>query len=347
MHNMALLEKVALDYLLTLLAGEKAAGIPLPIREIAFNKLRGDEKKLAAQEAEAAAEAVAADRVAADAATAAAAAPSDAAAAPSDAAAAAAATAEAKAGGAASSARTCDRRIGPAGRPEVRHQRVSRRRGRLRRPGEPGEPAAARSKAEGHAGVPRVLRDANAASKALTERGQGIHPRRGAAQPGLQLSLPDGHRKGRGAYMWDVDGNRYIDFLQAGGPTVLGSNYAPVREKVIEVAQPMRAGDRPVPRVRAQAGRAGQPAHAHRRDAAHARLGHRGGHGRHPRGAHPHRQEEDHQGRRRLPRLERPDGLRAARPRHRALRGQGHPDAAPPRTPRSSTPTTWAPCAAC
>ena len=55
-HNMALLEKVALDYLLTLLAGEKAAAIPLPIREIAFDKLRADEKKLAAQEHEAALE---------------------------------------------------------------------------------------------------------------------------------------------------------------------------------------------------------------------------------------------------------------------------------------------------
>jgi len=38
-----------------------------------------------------------------------------------------------------------------------------------------------------------------------------------------------------GAYLWDVDGNRYIDFLQAGGPTVLGSNYAPVRDKVIQL----------------------------------------------------------------------------------------------------------------
>ncbi|HEV2636966.1 MAG TPA: aminotransferase class III-fold pyridoxal phosphate-dependent enzyme [Actinocrinis sp.] len=41
--------------------------------------------------------------------------------------------------------------------------------------------------------------------------------------------------KAEGAYLTDADGNRYIDFLQAGGPTVLGSNYAPVREKVIEL----------------------------------------------------------------------------------------------------------------
>jgi glutamate-1-semialdehyde 2,1-aminomutase len=37
--------------------------------------------------------------------------------------------------------------------------------------------------------------------------------------------------------MIDVDGNQYIDFLQAGGPTMLGSNYPLVREKVIEMLQ--------------------------------------------------------------------------------------------------------------
>ncbi|MFC7484069.1 aminotransferase class III-fold pyridoxal phosphate-dependent enzyme [Luedemannella flava] len=38
-----------------------------------------------------------------------------------------------------------------------------------------------------------------------------------------------------GAYLTDRDGNTYIDFLQAGGPTILGSNYAPVNERVAEV----------------------------------------------------------------------------------------------------------------
>ncbi len=41
--------------------------------------------------------------------------------------------------------------------------------------------------------------------------------------------------KADGAYLWDADGNQYIDFLQAGGPVMLGNNYAPVRNKVIEV----------------------------------------------------------------------------------------------------------------
>lgn len=41
--------------------------------------------------------------------------------------------------------------------------------------------------------------------------------------------------KADGAYLYDIDGNEYIDFLQAGGPTVLGSNYPAVREKVFEL----------------------------------------------------------------------------------------------------------------
>ena len=58
---------------------------------------------------------------------------------------------------------------------------------------------------------------------------------------GVQHNLAFNHpfpiviEKADGAYLWDIDGNRYIDFLQAGGPTMLGSNYKPVRDKVIEL----------------------------------------------------------------------------------------------------------------
>lgn len=41
--------------------------------------------------------------------------------------------------------------------------------------------------------------------------------------------------KAEGAYLYDADGNRYIDFLQGGGPTVLGSNPPVVREQVEEL----------------------------------------------------------------------------------------------------------------
>jgi L-ribulose-5-phosphate 4-epimerase len=46
-HNMALLEKCALTYLLALMTERKVTRIPLPVREIAFAKLKADEKKFA------------------------------------------------------------------------------------------------------------------------------------------------------------------------------------------------------------------------------------------------------------------------------------------------------------
>jgi len=74
-----------------------------------------------------------------------------------------------------------------------------------------------------------------ARSKTLTDEAKQYIP--GGVQHNLAFNypFPIAIEKADGAYMWDVDGNRYIDFLQAGGPTVLGSNYAPVREKVMEV----------------------------------------------------------------------------------------------------------------
>ncbi len=41
--------------------------------------------------------------------------------------------------------------------------------------------------------------------------------------------------RAEGAYLYDKDGNRHIDFLQAGGPTVLGSNYPAVKEKILHL----------------------------------------------------------------------------------------------------------------
>ncbi len=72
-------------------------------------------------------------------------------------------------------------------------------------------------------------------SKAMTDEAKKYIP--GGVQHNLAFNhpFPLAITKADGAYLYDVDGNRYIDFLQAGGPTVLGSNYKPVQEKVIEV----------------------------------------------------------------------------------------------------------------
>lgn len=69
-------------------------------------------------------------------------------------------------------------------------------------------------------------------SRALTDEAKQVIP--GGVQHNLAFNypFPIAIRKADGAYLWDEDGHRYIDFLQAGGPTLLGSNYAPVREKV-------------------------------------------------------------------------------------------------------------------
>jgi ribulose-5-phosphate 4-epimerase/fuculose-1-phosphate aldolase len=45
-HNVDVLEKCALAYLLALLSGSKVSKIPLLVREVAFTKLRKDQKKV-------------------------------------------------------------------------------------------------------------------------------------------------------------------------------------------------------------------------------------------------------------------------------------------------------------
>jgi glutamate-1-semialdehyde 2,1-aminomutase len=74
-----------------------------------------------------------------------------------------------------------------------------------------------------------------AGSRALAERARQFIP--GGVQHNLAFNFPFplAIEKADGAFLWDVDGNRYIDFLQSGGPGLLGNNYAPVREKVFEV----------------------------------------------------------------------------------------------------------------
>lgn len=74
-----------------------------------------------------------------------------------------------------------------------------------------------------------------AKSKAITAEAKNFIP--GGVQHNLAFNYPFPMcmTKAEGAYMEDIDGNRYVDFLQAGGPTILGSNYPAVKEKVFEL----------------------------------------------------------------------------------------------------------------
>jgi glutamate-1-semialdehyde 2,1-aminomutase len=74
-------------------------------------------------------------------------------------------------------------------------------------------------------------------SKRLNEEARKYIP--GGVQHNLAFNypFPIAVSKAQGPYLWDVDGNRYIDFLQAGGPTLLGNNYPAVQEKVTELVR--------------------------------------------------------------------------------------------------------------
>ncbi len=72
-------------------------------------------------------------------------------------------------------------------------------------------------------------------SKHMIEEAKTYIP--GGVQHNLAFNYPFPlvFTKAEGPYLYDLDGHRYFDFLQAGGPTVLGSNPPEVRDQVIEL----------------------------------------------------------------------------------------------------------------
>jgi glutamate-1-semialdehyde 2,1-aminomutase len=74
-------------------------------------------------------------------------------------------------------------------------------------------------------------------SKQMTDMARQYIP--GGVQHNLAFNYPFPIviNRAEGPYLYDVDGNRYIDFLQAGGPTVLGNNPPEIREKVFNLLE--------------------------------------------------------------------------------------------------------------
>ena len=74
-----------------------------------------------------------------------------------------------------------------------------------------------------------------AVSKAMIEEAKTVIP--GGVQHNLAFNYPFPIviERAEGAKLYDVDGNWYYDLLQAGGPTILGSNPPAVREQVIQL----------------------------------------------------------------------------------------------------------------
>jgi len=72
-------------------------------------------------------------------------------------------------------------------------------------------------------------------SHAMTDEAKTYIP--GGVQHNLSFNFPFPlvFTKAEGPYLHDLDGHRYFDFLQAGGPTVLGSNPPEVLNQVIDL----------------------------------------------------------------------------------------------------------------
>jgi L-ribulose-5-phosphate 4-epimerase len=213
--NMALLEKVSIAYLLALTTEVgRVYTVPAAIREIALTKLHKDESRIAAQLTGA----VPPVRVPADEAL------------PSAAAAAAAIAAEpAAAEPAAAEPAGESARLGYAISEYLDVDDTMRRLGAL---------VAQPVRGLRHDAMLDVLGYFDTkctASKEITDRARRRIP--GGVQHNLAFNFPFplAIDRAEGAYLSDRDGNTYIDFLQAGGPTILGSNYRPVNERVAAV----------------------------------------------------------------------------------------------------------------
>ena len=196
-----------------------------------------------------------------------------------------------------------------------------------------GRLAAAADPARQDAGVPGLLRDAVQEVEGGDRGGGQVHPGRRPAQPRLQPSVSPEHRQSGRRVPLGRRRQPLHRFPAGGRAHRPGQQLRTGARQDHRGAPRLRSGDGALSPVRARARQADQPAHAVRRDVSHAGQRLRGGHGRDSDREKLHRQEEDHQGRRRLPRLERPAGIRYAPPRHRCLRGSRHPRGLPPAHP--------------
>ena len=243
-HNMALLEKVALDYLLALLTDGRAEKVPLPIREIAFQKLRKDEKKLArpgrggARRARRGGGARGASETG------------------RGGGAGGRRRARARASGRRRPGGRGRRRVEPLRRParRLRHQPLSGRPRRLPAAGRPRLPAHPPHPPRRHGRLPRLVRRELPPQQGADRRGDGAHPRRRAAQPRLQLPLPAGHREGRGGAPVGRRRQRVHRLPPGRRPDRARQQLRAGAPQGRRGRRAVRSRHRPLPRVRAQAG---------------------------------------------------------------------------------------------
>lgn len=72
-------------------------------------------------------------------------------------------------------------------------------------------------------------------SKALGEDAKRYIPGGVEHQNGKHAPFPLFMRRGSGCHLWDVDGNRFVDFLMSSGPIILGHNHPELTAHVVHV----------------------------------------------------------------------------------------------------------------
>jgi glutamate-1-semialdehyde 2,1-aminomutase len=78
------------------------------------------------------------------------------------------------------------------------------------------------------------MNDISDSTAALLARNSAFIPG-GVSSSNRIIDPPIAFVKGEGAYLWDIDGKRYIDYHAAFAPFLLGHNFAPVNEAAINV----------------------------------------------------------------------------------------------------------------
>jgi glutamate-1-semialdehyde 2,1-aminomutase len=71
-------------------------------------------------------------------------------------------------------------------------------------------------------------------SRKLFDRAQGVLPSGSTRAPYYYAPYPLYMKKGDGAYVWDIDGNKYLDFANNMGPLILGHRHPKVQRAVEE-----------------------------------------------------------------------------------------------------------------
>lgn len=84
--------------------------------------------------------------------------------------------------------------------------------------------------------------EATRGSKELFDRAAGSIPSGSTRAPFYHAPYPLYLNKGEGAYVWDVDGNRYVDFTNNMGPLVLGHRHPRVQRAVEEQVDTLWCG---------------------------------------------------------------------------------------------------------